>query len=59
MDLNLPMCECGAGHVVLKTSHTTNNPEHKFLCCPNGKKVITNFCAMFMFFVSTSCCGDY
>ena len=59
MDLNLPMCECVVGHVVLKTSHTTNNPECKFYCCPNGRKVITNFCCVFTFFVSTHCCGDY
>ena len=43
MDLNLPICDCGAGPVVLKTSHTTNNPQRKFLHYPNAKKVVTNF----------------
>ena len=59
MDLNLPMCECGTGHVVLKTSHTTNNLECKLFCCPNGRKVIKNFLLYVYIFVSTNCCGDY
>lgn len=39
--VNVPMCECGDGsRYVLKTSHTQDNPDHKFWSCKNKKKVV-------------------
>lgn len=37
--INVPMCQCGVGPCVLKTSHTTSNHGHQFWGCPNRKKV--------------------
>ena len=54
MDMTtLPMCRCGSGPVAVKTSRTENNPGHKFLCCPNKKKVVTNL--LYVYFLFNYC----
>ena len=57
MDLNLSLCECGAGPNLMKTLHTTKNPRRKFLCCPNRTKVVINLFCMFTYYVTTSYYG--
>ena len=53
--VDAPMCDCGAGPALMKTSRTDNNPGRKFYCCPNEQKVLTNFLQCLFFYVINYC----
>ena len=53
----LPLCDCGTGTVVMRTSRTDRNPGRKFFCCPNSRKVVSIF--LICIFCVLSRCGEH